>query len=132
LARPAGLPKLYLSLETKAAWRRYMELRQAKERAVSLFLSKGLIGGIAALSLVGALSTSAVSASAADGGAIAAGVVGGLALGAIAGSAAANNGYRPYPAYGGPAYGGGCYFRRQPVYDEYGEVIGRRRVRVCE
>ena len=28
-------------------------------------------------------------------------------------------------------YGGECWMERRPIVDEYGEVIGRRRVRVC-
>ena len=101
------------------------------------FLTKILVGGTVVLALAG--STTA-PASARQGGAIAAGVLGGLAVGAIAGSAAANanNGYyggpayAPAPAYAAPVYGGGCYFTRQPVYDEDGEVVGHHRVRVCE
>lgn len=108
------------------------------------FLRKSLVGGAAALTLVGAVASSTAPALARQGGAVAAGVIGGLALGAIAGSAAANaNRYGAYgpgygpaydegPAYADPGYGGGCYFTRQPVYDEYGEVVGHRRVRVCE
>ena len=105
---------------------------------MSSFLRTTILGGTAALTLLGAVASSTAPASAGNGGAVAAGVVGGLALGAIAGSAAAQNRYA-YPAYGAydapppaPYYGGGCYFTRQPVYDEYGEVVGRRRVRVCE
>ncbi|WP_245504218.1 hypothetical protein [Lichenihabitans psoromatis] len=103
------------------------------------FQKKIFAGSLAALTMVGAVGVSTAPASARDGGAIAAGVIGGLALGAIAGSAASNSGYGyGAPAYGyappppQPVYGGGCYFTRQPVYDEYGEVIGRRRVRVCD
>ena len=99
------------------------------------FAKKVLIGGTTAAMLAGAVAASSVPAQAQwhrNGGAVAAGVLGGLAVGAIAGSVAANaNGY---PAYAAPApvYGGGCYLERRPVYDEYGEVIGHRRVRVCE
>ncbi len=102
------------------------------------FMKKILASGSVATLILGVATVSVVPAQAGDnGGAIAAGVVGGLALGAIAGSAAANanNGYGGgYPAYGAPqrAYGGGCYYERRPVYDDYGEMIGRRRVRVCE
>lgn len=100
--------------------------------------TKSLIGGVASLALLGALG--AGPAEARHGGEIAAGVIGGLALGAIAGSAAANaNGYNGYnggyaPAYAAPQpyYGGGCYYQRRPVYDEDGELVGHRRVRVCE
>lgn len=58
--------------------------------------------------------------------AVAAGVLGGMAVGAAAAGAA--NG----PYYGpGPGYGGQCWMERRPIVDEYGVVIGRRRVRVC-
>ncbi len=104
------------------------------------YLKKASIGGMAALSLAAAMISNTAPARAGDGGAVAAGVIGGLAVGAIAGSAIANSrpyGYPAYgpgyaPAYATPAYGSGCYFTREPVYDAYGEVIGRRRVRVCE
>ncbi len=101
-------------------------------------LNKTVIGAMAGLTLLGA--AAGTPASARDGGAIAAGAIGGLALGAIAGSAIANGnrgyydggGYAPAYAAPQPYYGGGCYFTRQPVYDEYGELAGHRRVRVCE
>ncbi len=101
-------------------------------------LKKMAIGATVLATIAG---TAVVPAQAREGGAIAAGVIGGLALGAIAGSAAANNGYYnngypPPPAYAQPVYGapayGGCYFARQPVYDEDGDLVGHRRVRVCE
>lgn len=103
------------------------------------FLKKTTGGAVALLTMSGAIAGTTTSASAGHGGAIAAGVIGGLAAGAIAGSVLSNQnqGY----AYGGPAYavapaqpvyGGGCYYTRQPVYDEDGQIVGRRRVRVCE
>lgn len=97
--------------------------------------TRSLIGGVASLAMLGALGAS--SAEAREGGAVAAGVIGGLALGAIAGSAAANSngyngGYAPAYAAPQPYYGGGCYYQRRPVYDEDGELVGHRRVRVCE
>jgi len=58
-------------------------------------------------------------------GAVAAGVIGGMALGAAAASAAR-------PAYAAPVYDGGCWMERRPVYDAYGNYMGRRRVQVCE
>jgi len=58
--------------------------------------------------------------------AVAAGVLGGMALGAAAAGAAQG------PYYGAPAYGGGCWFERRPVYDSWGNYIGRRRIQVCE
>jgi hypothetical protein len=59
--------------------------------------------------------------------AVAAGVLGGLALGAVAASAAQPRYYAPAPVYGGD-----CWFERRPVYDSWGNYIGRRRIRVCE
>ncbi|MGP0105462.1 hypothetical protein [Rhodoblastus sp.] len=58
------------------------------------------------------------------GGAAAAGLIGGLALGA----AIANSNQ---PAYVAPV-DGGCWLERRPVYDQWGNYIGRRRVRVCQ
>ncbi len=47
---------------------------------------------------------------------------GGLALGALAAGA----------AYNSPYYYGGCYIERRPVTNRWGDVIGTRRVRVCD
>lgn len=44
----------------------------------------------------------------------------GLAIGAAAAAAAAPYDYAP-----------ACYFSRQPVLNAYGDVVGYRRVRVC-
>ncbi len=73
--------------------------------------------------------------------AIAAGI-GGFALGAIAGGALAQPApppppvvyaAPPRPVYVEPApVYERCWLERRPVYDEYGEVIGSRRQRVCE
>lgn len=52
--------------------------------------------------------------------------VGAAALGILGAAAAANSA----PAY--PVYGGGCYIVRQPMYDDFGNYLGRRRVRVCD
>lgn len=48
--------------------------------------------------------------------------VGGLAAGLALGAAAAAT-----PYYDAPA----CYFSRQPVVDGYGNIVGYRRIRVC-
>jgi hypothetical protein len=56
---------------------------------------------------------------------VAAGVLGGLALGSAA--ANANRGYYYAP---GPDYDE-CWIERRPIYDEDGDYIGRRGVRVC-
>lgn len=69
------------------------------------------------------------------GAAAAVGIIGGV-IGAMGAAAAADSGY---PAYGGyPVYGGypapvygGCYWVRQPVYDDFGNYLGRRRAQVC-
>lgn len=50
--------------------------------------------------------------------------VGAAALGILGAAAAA--GAAPGPVYGG------CYIVRQPVYDDWGNYLGRRRVRVCD
>jgi hypothetical protein len=52
---------------------------------------------------------------------VAAGLLGGLAVGAIAGAVA-------QPAY----YGGDpCYLANRPVTDAWGNIVGYRRVQVC-
>jgi hypothetical protein len=52
---------------------------------------------------------------------VAAGLLGGLAVGAIAG------------AVGQPAYYGGdpCYLANRPVTDAWGNIVGYRRVQIC-
>jgi hypothetical protein len=87
---------------------------------------KTAIGALAALSVSFALTSTPASANDAwivPG--VATGVLGGLALG----SAAANANREPYYAPG-PDYDD-CWIERRPVYDEDGDFIGRRRVRVC-
>lgn len=67
------------------------------------------------------------------GGAVAAGVIGGLALGAVAAHAARPRYYAPshsYEADYAPAYGG-CFKQAQPVYDNWGNFAGYRKIRVC-
>ena len=51
---------------------------------------------------------------------------GGLAIGALAGGAFAG-GYSG--GYGG---GYGCWIDSRPVYNHWGDIIGYRRVRVCD
>ena len=50
---------------------------------------------------------------------------GGLAVGALAVGALGATAYNYGPSYGG------CYLERRPVTDGWGNVIGFRRVRVC-
>ncbi len=116
-------------------------------------LKKGLIGGLAALTLGTAVVETSTPAMAFGrgfhggygyrGGWGGRGygygfgaLAGGLALGAIA--AGAYGAYGPgygygygYPAYGYGAYGGGGCWQRQPVYDAYGYFRGYRPVAVC-
>lgn len=61
------------------------------------------------------------------GAAAAVGIIGGV-LGAMGAAAAADSGYY-YPAPA-PVYGG-CYWARQPMYDDWGNYLGRRRVQIC-
>jgi len=49
--------------------------------------------------------------------------IGGVAAGLALGAAAASTPY--YYGYSG------CYFTRQPVVDGYGNIVGYRRIRVC-
>src|SRR5271166_2317240 len=98
--------------------------------AMNVSWKKVTVGALAALTLGLSLATPASAQYYYRGGgwgwgpgpAVAAGVLGGMALGAAAASAA-------HPVYGpGPA----CWVERRPVYDEYGNFIGRRRMRVCQ
>jgi hypothetical protein len=68
------------------------------------------------------------------------GIVGGLVAGAIVGGAIANSaypayavapGYAPYPAYAAPVPVGcpGGYWARQPLVDQWGNVVGYSRPR---
>ena len=86
---------------------------------------KTLTATLSALALGATLVATATPAEAKYGrnaaffGGLAAGIVGTMALGAMSSG----------PAY---AYGGGCYITRQPITNGWGDVIGYRRVRVCE
>ncbi len=60
------------------------------------------------------------------------GLVGGLAVGALAGGF--GGGYGHGYGYGGGYYNSGyndCYIDSQPRYNHWGDVVGYRRVRVC-
>ena len=94
---------------------------------------KTLTALVAALTLTSATFTTTQSAQAGTfGKVLAAGIVG-VAVGAIAAGKARSQDqdYRPEyrPARGG--YEGGCGFRNSPVFDEYGNRIGSRRVSAC-
>jgi hypothetical protein len=56
---------------------------------------------------------------------VAAGILGGLALGSAAANANRGAYYAPGPYYAD------CWIESRPIYDEYGDYVGRRGVRVC-
>ena len=62
---------------------------------------------------------------------IAAGIVGGAIIGSIL--ASRPRGYVVYEGYGQPVYGPGCYWASQPLYDQWGRVVGYsgQPVQVC-
>jgi hypothetical protein len=104
-----------------------------EENTMSIPVKKIVIGAVVALSLGSAYSTPAAAwcngwgcGGYDNGGAAAAGLIGGLALGA-----AIANSQQPHYYYAQPAYGG-CWFERRAVYDQWGNFIGRRRVRICQ
>jgi predicted lipid-binding transport protein (Tim44 family) len=86
-------------------------------------LKKTLAATLSAVVLAGSLAATATPASARYGrnAAFFGGLVGGLAVGALAAG-----------AYNGGYYGGDCYFDRRPVYNHWGDMIGYRRIRVCD
>jgi hypothetical protein len=92
---------------------------------MTLSMKKTALAALTAVALVAGLSqpASAYCPGCWVGPGIAAGVIGGAMIGA----AAAN-------ANRGPAYyddGPDCWTERRPIYDEDGNFVGRRRVRVC-
>ena len=91
---------------------------------------KTLTASLAALTLGMTVLSTATPANARGGGLVAAGIIGGLALGAIAaGAAHANSG----PRYYAPqcVYGGECWMERRAVTNHWGDVVGYRRIKVC-
>jgi hypothetical protein len=91
---------------------------------MTLSIKKSMLATLAAVTLATSLSA---PASANDGAAVGAGIAAGILGGAMLGAAAAGA-VPPAPAYyDGPE----CWMERRPMYDEYGNFIGRRRVRVC-
>ena len=85
---------------------------------------KFLTASLTALTLVASVAATATPAQAKYGRNAA--FFGGLAVGALAlGALGASS-------YGSPAYASSCYFDRQPVTNRWGDVIGYRRVRICD
>jgi uncharacterized protein YcfJ len=113
---------------------------------------KILMAGVTLLTLGSALGVSTAPASARDAGPVIAGALGGFAAGALLGNAF-GHGSAPYGGGSYPAYPGGygynsypaggyheaadvdvqnCYVRRHAIYDSWGEIVGYRRIRVCD
>ena len=99
---------------------------------MNAIVRKTLTAGIAALTLGAAITASVSPASAGGwghghgGGLVAAGIFGGLALGAMA-AASANQSYAPRPVYADS-----CWMERRAVTNRFGDIVGYRRIRVCE
>ena len=96
---------------------------------MTTFAKKTLTAAVAALSIGAAVTMSAGTAEAkgGKGAAIAGGIIAGVVGGAILGSIAnANAGYVEVA----PAYGS-CWLEKRPVYNQWGDFMGYRRIRVC-
>ncbi len=96
---------------------------------MTISLKTTAIGALTALAMSTALATPASAwcngwgcGGWGPGPAVAVGVLGGMALGAAAAGAANGPYYGPGP---------GCWMELRPVYDAYGNFLGRRRVRIC-
>ena len=85
---------------------------------------KTLVTAVTAAVLAASLAATPASAANGRNAAFFGGLVGGLAIGALA-AGAYQGGYYD------PGYGGDCYFDRRPVYNHWGDMVGYRRVRVC-
>ena len=89
---------------------------------------KTLTASLAALTLGMTVLSTATPANARGGGLLAAGIIGGLALGAIAAGSA-----HAAPGYYAPqrVYGGECWLERRAIHNRWGDVVGSRRIKVC-
>jgi hypothetical protein len=106
--------------------RRLISIDVREEKTMIFSWKKTALAGVAVLSL--GLTLTSTPASANDAWivpGVAAGVLGGLALGNAAANANRETYYAPAPDYDE------CWIERRPVYDEDGDFVGRRRVRVC-
>ena len=98
---------------------------------MTTFFKKTLAATLTAAVLVGSLAATPASARNGQNAAFFGGLVGGLAVGALAGGF---GGYGHGYGYGGGYYNTGyndCYIDSQPRYNHWGDVVGYRRVRVC-
>ncbi|MFN3889300.1 MAG: hypothetical protein ACK4MV_02800 [Beijerinckiaceae bacterium] len=89
---------------------------------------KTITGAIGAIALAGAMAVSSAPAQA--GSRNAAWFAGGVAAGVIGGALVANSHAHAYPAYG-YGYAPACWREARPVYDVYGNIVGYRKIRVC-
>ena len=90
---------------------------------MTTILSKTLAAALTTTVIAGSLAATPASAKYGQNAAF----FGGLAIGALAGGALSGGYYNS-----GYGYGGDCYFDRRPVYNHWGDVIGFRRIRVCD
>ncbi len=100
----------------------------------STCLKRTATAAFAALALAATVAATPAQAGNGRNAAFAAGAVGGLALGALAVGAMTAPAYgapRAYYAEPAPRYRRACWTERQPVYDNWGDYAGTRRVRVC-
>ena len=82
--------------------------------------------------LAGSFAATPASARNGQNAAFSGGLVGGLAVGALAGGFGGGHGHGY--GFGGGYYNTGyndCYIDSQPRYNHWGDVVGYRRVRVC-
>jgi len=112
-----------LGHRTSGAARAHLE-QDFTEDAMSISIKKAALAGLTAVTLAASL---CAPASAHDGAAVGAGIAAGILGGAMLGAAAANADHGPVYYDDGPT----CWMERRPIYDEDGEFVGRRRVRVC-
>ena len=91
---------------------------------------KTLIASLAAVVLAGSMAATPASAKNGQNAAF----FGGLAIGALAGGAFGGGygGYHNNYYNSGYGYGGDCYFDTRPRYNHWGDIVGYRRVRVCD
>jgi hypothetical protein len=92
---------------------------------MNAFSKKTLTAALSAVALAGAIAATAAPAEARSG-RNAAWIAGGVAAGLL-GAAVVSNAYAA-PSY---EYAPTCWRENQPVYNRYGEVVGYRKIRVC-
>jgi hypothetical protein len=94
---------------------------------MNISMQKTALAALTAFALIAGLAVPASAQHYRGGGDVGAGIAAGILGGAMLGAAAANAG--PGPGYVEDAPD--CWMERRPVYDDDGNFVGRRRVRVC-